>query len=349
MGRLYRMPSIARACALGLCLWLPPTTAAASELSWSGPRDCDQREQLLFQVERALSAPLSQVAEFQFQVHVERTKPEARARLLVRTSAESGVSERVLVAPSCSKLVDTLAVAMALAVEAAASSAPAPSSSSTALAAPEMPSLPTTPSSATPSTATPSTQPNDEPPDAPDADDDEAAPLVWRAAFWLTGDSGSLPSPGLGAALGIELGWPRLQLRALATLWLEQHTRLAGQPGLGGDLGLATGALLGCTRPFGASSDPLALGLCAGGELGRLSGIGTGVRDPREGQSLWAAARAEADLFWSVPGTQLRLGAQLSVAAPFIRDDFVLEAIGPVHRPGSLVGRAGLGIDVAFE
>ena len=35
-----------------------------------------------------------------------------RARLLVRTSAESGVSERVLMAPSCSKLVDTLAVAI---------------------------------------------------------------------------------------------------------------------------------------------------------------------------------------------------------------------------------------------
>ncbi|MEY4548477.1 MAG: hypothetical protein RL685_4672 [Pseudomonadota bacterium] len=335
--RRSRIPTIVPASALALLVLAEPT--AASELSWSGPRDCDQREQLLFQVERALSAQLSQVAEFQFQVHVERTKPDARARLLVRTSAESGVSERVLMAPSCSKLVDTLAVAMALAVEAAASSEPTPSSSSTAIAAPETPALP----------ATPSTLPNDEPPEAPDTDGDEAAPLVWRAAFWLAGDSGSLPAPGLGAALGIELAWPRLQLRALATLWLEQHTRLAAQPGLGGDLGLVTGALLGCTRPFGAPSDPLALGLCAGGELGRLSGIGTGVLDPREGQSLWAAARAEADLFWSVPGTQLRLGAQLSVAAPFIRDDFVLETIGPVHRPGSLVGRAGLGIDVAFE
>lgn len=75
------MPSRLRVCCLVLGLWLVPEPASASELSWSGPPDCDQREQLVFQLERALSAPLSQVAAFHFQVHVERTTPDARARL----------------------------------------------------------------------------------------------------------------------------------------------------------------------------------------------------------------------------------------------------------------------------
>ena len=315
------------ACATALGLWLLPATAAASELSWAGPADCDQREQLLFQVERALSVPLSEVAAFQFQVHVERTTPDARARLLVRTASESRASERVLVAPSCSKLVDTLAVAMALAVEAAVSPPEAQADSG-----PAQPSPP---------------QLDEQAPNTPDAD--AVSARVWRAALWLTGDSGSLPAPGLGAALGLELGWPSVQLRALATLWLEQHTSLAQQPALGGDLGLATGALLACTSPLGAPGDALALSLCAGGELGRLSGSGTGVVDPHDGQSLWAAARAEAALYWTVPTSRLRLGAQLSLAVPIVRDDFVLDEIGALHRPASLSGRAGLGIDVAFE
>lgn len=330
-----------RGCCLALGLWLAPEPATASELSWSGPADCDQREQLVFQLERALAAPLSEVADFHFQVHVERTAPDARARLLVRTSAESGVSERVLVAPSCSKLVDTLTVAMALALEAAAAAEEPPSSATD----PRL-SAPATPA---PEPARGSGEPAADEHGAPEATEGVPEPLAWRATLWLAGDAGSLPEPALGAALGLELGWPEVQLRALATLWLEQHAQLAGQPGLGGDLALATGALLGCTTVFGARQDSLALGLCAGGELGRLSGSGTGVLTPRSGYSLWAAARAEVEMAWHVPSTRLRLGAQLGMAVPFVRDDFVLDGIGAVHRPESLVARAGLGVGVAFE
>lgn len=330
------MLDLAWRCSLALGLWLGPAVAAASELSWSGPADCDQRDQLVFQLERALSAPLAEVAEFQFQVHIERTTPDARARLLVRTSTEPGVSERVLVAPNCGKLVDTLTVAMALAVEAATAQREVAAQREVL----EAPVEPPAPIRAAPAPA----------PDASRADAKDApTALLWRGSLWLTADAGSLPEPGLGTALGLELAWPAFQLRAMATLWLEQEARLSAQPGPGGDLSLVTGALLACTSPFGTAQAPLALALCAGGELGRLSGSGTGVPVRRDGQSLWAAARAEADLFWSLPSTRLRLGAQLGLAVPFVRDDFVLDGIGAVHRPANLTGRAGLGLGVSFD
>jgi hypothetical protein len=329
-----------RALLLGLSLGALPGPALASEVSWAGPPDCAEREQLVFQVERALAAPLSEVASFQFQVHVERTSPDARARLLVRADAASRVNERLLVAPSCSRLVDTLAVAMALAMEAAA---------------PPRGELERAPKKRTPPQPEPQARPSAhgaEPNvDAPGsaAIGGDTAPSVWRASLWLIGDSGSLPAPGLAAALGLELAWPSFQLRALGTLWLEQHARVAGEPQLGGDVALATGALLACTSPRGGSSQGFTVVLCGGGELGRLSGSGTGVLEPRTGQSLWAAGRVEGDLYWTIPATSLRLGAQLSLAMPFIRDDFVLDEIGRVHRPSSLIGRGGLGMDVAFE
>jgi len=111
--------------AIGLCVL--PEICVGSTVSWVGPADCDQRDQLLFQVERALGAPLSEVETLHFEVHVERTRPDAQARLLVQTSADAQASERVLMAPDCSTLASTLAVAMALAV-AAADPSPAPES-----------------------------------------------------------------------------------------------------------------------------------------------------------------------------------------------------------------------------
>lgn len=331
-----------RICAslLGFAVTALSAPAAASEVSWAGPPDCAEREQLVFQVERALAAPLSDVAAFQFQVHVERTTPDARARLLVRADSMSRVSERHLVAPSCSKLVDTLAVAMALALEAAL-----PPRGEL-----ELPDAKGTPSRPEPPAqpAARGAEPNVDAPGAAESGGD-TAPLVWRASLWLIGDSGSLPAPGLAAALGLELAWPSFQLRAVGTLWLDQHARVAGEPQLGGDVSLATGALLACTSPRGSSGQAFTVALCGGGELGRLSGSGTGVLEPRTGSSLWAAGRVEGGLHWTIPATGLRLGAQLGLAVPIVRDDFVLDEIGRVHRPGSLIGRAELGMDVAFE
>lgn len=82
--------------------------AAASDLGWSGPADCAQSEQLLFQVEQALGTPLANTGDVHLQVHVARTTPTASALLRIEDeTAEPALSERSLVAPDCERLVDT--------------------------------------------------------------------------------------------------------------------------------------------------------------------------------------------------------------------------------------------------
>lgn len=322
----------------------------ASDLSWSGPLDCAQSEQLLFEIERALGAPLALTGQVHLQVHVARTAPDARAVLRVRTDGAAPASERSLVAPDCAKLIDTLAVAITLAVEAAAPddeafeagnrSGTAPGStraSSEAMPAP-VPSLASDQASAAPSEAafrTDSTRSRG------------PSPLV---IAMLTGDSGSLPAPAVGVALGARLDFMRFQLELIGTLWVDQHTRLAGAlQDAGGDVGLATGTLWACTRPFADAGDPLSLALCAGAEVGRLSGSGSGITQPRRASALWLAPHVQLDARWRLPGARWGLGARAGAGAPLERREFVLDGLGTVHQPAGLVGRVALIVDVALQ
>ena len=114
-------------------------------------------------------------------------------------------------------------------------------------------------------------------------------------------------------------------------------------------MSLALASLVACAAPFGSLRGSLAASLCAGWELGRLVGTGTGVAEPRDGSQLWSAPRIDGGLGWTVPGTALRFGTLLTLAAPLERKDFVLRDLGRVYRPPSLVGRWAVGIDVSFE
>ena len=174
---------------------------------------------------------------------------------------------------------------------------------------------------------------------------------MWPAlSLWFLADTGSLPRPGFGAAVGAQLEAGYFQLRATATLLFEQHHELAlaASPAPGADMGLFAGALSVCGLPFGSASS-LALYGCAGWELGRLSGAATGVLMPRQGAALWSAPRADVGVSWRISETGLRLGALLTLAVPLARDDFELRELGSVHRPSSVVGRAALGLDWALR
>jgi hypothetical protein len=116
----------------------------------------------------------------------------------------------------------------------------------------------------------------------------------------------------------------------------------------GADLGLFAGALSACVVPFGSSAS-LTVYACAGWELGRLSGVATGVQMPRHGAALWSAPRTDLGMSWGILETGLRLGALLTLERPLARDDFELRELGSVHRPPSVVGRAAVGLDWALE
>lgn len=243
-----------------------------------------------------------------------RAAPTARALLRIADDAAApALSERRLVAPDCDKLVDTLAVAIALAIEAAAPEtheAPQPALASAAASGPPrgepalqaIPALPPPPAPAENARDTSVT-------DASSSGAAPPAPTLHVSARVL-GDVGSLPAPAIGAGVGAALGWSLWRLELSGALWGERHASLesASIPGAGADLSLITGALGACALPRRENSIELAL--CASWEMGRVSGVGTGITSPRRASGLWLAPGAEVGLTWRPAATRLGVGAR---------------------------------------
>jgi hypothetical protein len=325
--------------------------ASSAELSWQGMVGCPDREELVYRIERALGGPLARSAPLHFEVQVAPSRSGVEARLNVTGGATQADKERVVSAPDCDKLVDAVALTVALALGAAEPEAHADGKESV---------LSTT---AGPQTSTAEVTSQASANDLPVSDDGTQAGSEEHGvgptpgvSLWLIGDTGSLPSAGLGAAFGLELSWHKIQLRALGTLLFEQHAEAGTLPDRlpgagsedagadpGADLGLALGSLGACAAPYGSFRSPQSIALCAGWELGRLSGTGTDVPQPRSGGALWLAPRVELGGLWALPGTQLRLGGFLVAAAPLNRAQFALRDLGPIHRASSVVGRVSLG------
>jgi hypothetical protein len=311
-----------------------PQIARAAELVVQGSAGCVDAAELSFRVERSVGMPLGSAAPLKFEVLFERAGSGYAARVRVVDAGGSGAKERQLRAEDCEQLADAVSVAVAIALGAAEGGS-APST----VAAPAVAAAPSTPTPA---------------PREPDA----SVPAIGGApagrpslSLWGLADVGSLPHPSFGAALGAELGWRRLQLRALGTLLFEQHTTLDSplSPPPGADLELLTASLLGCGSPFGTFAADLAGIACLGLEFGRLAGTGTDVPDARQGSSLWLAPRLDLGAIWSIPDSALRLDATLTVLAPLNRDEFELTGIGTVFQPSAVVGRLSLGLGLGFE
>lgn len=340
-----------RVVALALALGGGALPAGAAELAASGPRECADAVEISFRVERAIGMPLAQAAPLAFEVVMERTTAGHIARIGVTGAApEATRFTRELSGTNCDQLVDAVSVAIALALGAAAPSPDGDAAPSTERAsAADARSAAAAASGAPGSGAAPAHA-------AADAGDDESRTTAGPSAapslsLWLLGDAGSLPGPSLGAALGAELGWSKLELRALGTVLFERETQLEApaSPAPGAKLALITGGLFACAAPFGSLHATLAPFACFGAEIGRLSGVGTGVASPRRGSALWAAPIVHVGAAWAVPDTALGLAMGLAVAAPLARDEFALRDIGTVHQPPSVVGRLSVGVSVRFD
>jgi hypothetical protein len=338
----------------GLSL-LVASAASASELSWEGPAGCASRDALSFELERALGVPLESAGRLKFHVRVERSKSMASARLEVSSvhAPEDRAKQRLLVADDCSTLVDTLAIAIGLAIGASEMqrSAVAAGVGAGAASSPAASLEAGTPRAQT-SSSPPDDQRADEPADEPARDDESRRSAGLRPSVFLdvVGDGGALPHPALGATLGLAFHGQRVAARASGTLLLDQSVRLASPERSGGaELGLRFGTLQGCTDVLGALPRRWTLPLCAGVDVGQLWGEGVGVARARRATSWWIAPRLDAGLFWAIPGTTLRAGGWLTASAPLQRDEFVVDEVGAVHRPGPLVGRLAVGIDASLE
>jgi hypothetical protein len=324
--------------------WLAPAGVQAAELRARGPAPCPDTDDLRFRVEEALGMPLERAAPLHFDVLFERSARSFSAKLRITANAPSRApKQRLLEADDCSELADAVSIAIALALG-AHEPASDPAAHPDPPAAPAVTSAPAAPALGVPVTA-PAAQ------DAPTGTADRKRWGWWpELSVAVVFDSRSLPAPSWGLGLGAELRAERFAVRALGTLLFDQHADLATSPtSAGADLGLALGSLSACTSPLGSLRDRLAVALCGGWELGRLSGLGTDIANPHRRGELWSAPRVDAELSWAAPGTLLRFGAQLTLAAPLNRDDFVLGDLGTIYRPPGAVGRIAGEIELGFE
>jgi hypothetical protein len=307
----------------------------AAELELDAGAGCIDGDELGFQVERALGQPLAGVSDARFLVHVQPAKQGFRAELEISESpADAPRGFRSLAATTCEVLTQHVALAIALAL--GGHGAEPPEASSPPAHPPPRPAMEEVPL-APPSGAESELEAGGRGPDL-------------AGSAWLIGDTGTLPSMGWGVGLGVELGWPSFELRALGTLLPERAGTIdASAPSSpGARIGLLAGGLLACL-PLELQQATLGLSACAGGELGALSGDGTGVSTSYHQRTLWAAARFDVVTRWTIPRTVLAIEALVTAAAPLTRDEFILKDIGSVHRPESVLGRAALGVRLFID
>jgi len=328
------------------CSLLVVGSARAAEVVAQGPSECPDADELGFRLERGVGLPLAQAPAMRFAVEMERTAGGYAARLTVAGQGEEQGKERSLTGADCEELADAVVVAMTLALGVGPvpeASAPAEVSAGSAADVVEAGHGPSSAAGVVPPAA----------PAAADAGDDrteeEGGALRPAISVAALVDVGSLPAPSFGAAFGAELGWQRLQLRALGTILFEQHTEVGGslRPAPGADLQLFAGSLLGCSTAVGVGV--FTLPLCLGLELGWLSGVGTGVTAPRSGSAAWAAPRADAGAVWCLQGSPVCLGATVTALAPIARSRFALTDVGTVYRPPTVTGRLSIYLGVGFD
>jgi hypothetical protein len=334
-------------CLLVLAVMTLASRADALELEFSKPSPCPT-EEINFRVEQAIAQPLASIAGPTFHVSIEHARIGFVGR--VGTPRQSGdaiaSSERRVTASSCDELVDTLALTLVLAIagqrdaNAASNRASAPHS----LDASGNLAHGAAPSSPVPGTAEDIVE-NAARPAAP------GAPGPHLAAFGaVVADAGSLPSVGAGIAVGVDLAWPALELRAMGMVLpgAEGSVDPRDPASPGAELGLVAGGLLVCA-PLSARAVGASLAACLGAELGRLSGHGTRIETPHSSTTWWSAPRADVGARWALPVPWLALELGVTVAAPIWRDEFVLQGVGSVHRPAAVIGRASLSLRADFS
>ena len=167
----------------------------------------------------------------------------------------------------------------------------------------------------------------------------------WNLSLRGTGDLGSLPHPALGGSLTVGYRVRRLQLSLQGSYFpisRGEVPRVAGFAATGGDFSLLAAALLFCLEPTAAR-----VGFCAGPELDHQRAEGFGVSSPRTGQKTWlsfsAGLRSALHL-----GGRLWLEAAAEAVVPTLREAFVLQGIGTVHRPSAAIARASLGLGLTL-
>ncbi len=350
---MLRRASIAVIAAAASLLLVPGAAAGASPsvaLQWNAPAECPGAAQVIAEVDRVLGPTASRPAKPIEAVASVLRDDQGIWRVHLETSGEGPTRVRELKGASCAAIADATALILALMIDPTASPpAPVPVPVPVlvpvpvpVLAAPTASASPAPPPRA-PEGAGRQGQGQSAPPRGSLAIAPPLRPEL-RLFAWAGAEAGSLPvvAPAFGGTVELVLGPQRIELGAAYRP--RQDGTIPGRSSAGGHVDLFTGSLGTCRALL---ARPVEIAPCVALEIGRLHAKGFGVLDPREGSALWTAFTAGGAFAWS-PVAHLALGVRLDAAVPFVRPQFVLVDVGPVHKPSSVAGRASAGVEVRF-
>lgn len=363
--------SVCLVCALGSSA-ARADAAPQFNLRWLAPAGCASVDQVRASVlELAgtdVPAPVNAYAS------IKHTREGFHLSLVTYRAGQRG--QRELAAPTCAALVEAVTVILAIAIDPElltrselASAEPlrvdAPAPEAASLAAPK-----TSPGGD--AAQAPAQRPGTPPPELVAEDRSfvgnegfasgggEGSSTQVLASLAGAVESGTMPGLGFGFTARVGGRFGRYRLETQLSRYLSR--RATGMdPSKGAELTISSVGMWACFRAipgrelgssapgagFKDSNPRIEAGPCLGAELGQLDAIGFGIASPARGRSSYAGAGGALRL-GATANPWLSLDLRLEGVMLLHRPTFVVDELGPVHRPDAWSLRASLGAEVSF-
>jgi hypothetical protein len=312
-----------RARSLVAALFALPAAAqvgrAESRIFWTAPAGCPDQAEVVREVERFLRQPLAEARVPETSIEGRVSSLGASYRLVLDFSTRGVRRQRQLEHDDCAKLTEAAALVMAMAID------------------PERMKLAETDSPLPQASALPPPAPSSAPPVEP-VRSAESRAVVWSARVTGLAQAGALPGigPGIRGTLALE-PLPSLRFEGGGGYWFATSESLVR--GARADFRMWSAVVRACS----VHDVRWELGLCAGPEVGQMTGTGQGLQARTTATDWWGAFMIG---LWGGPGLGRRLDLVVGIeaGASLVRPRFGVEGLGQVFRPAPWVGRAGLGV-----
>lgn len=279
-------------------------------IAWDAPSACPDDAALQAALHRWLELTPEGLENGAVQATARVTPHEAGWQLDLTLVSPGGRQEETLVTERCETLVEVVALKVALAAD--------PTGLMRGLQRAHTPSL--------------------QPARARDAMTLSVRPVFGLSAGILPGTANGVAAVGSleGALWRVELG---------AQLWFPRSVAYPELPNVGARVGLVAGEARACVLP---SLGSLTLPICAGIDLGMMSGTGFGVAQVQTSEQLWAALAFGPALRWQLVGP-VSLWLQGEALVAITRPAFHMRNLDLLYRPEPAGAQGWLGIELRLD
>lgn len=306
--------------------------ASTLDLVWSAPALCPDRQGVEREVEALLGPAIAPRERLSATAIV--TPIGSAWRVVLTTDVHGVPGRRTVEAPSCEALAHATALVLAITIDPHATAQPPPggavANDAGALALAE---------DAAPPTVATVTQGRVE------AGSTEPPARSSRLSLGAGAVAAVGALPGVAFAPEIAAGWSSAAWRVDLAISFFPAVSARVDATRGGDLGLLSIALRGC-RLWVLGGGPLELGPCASFQGGAMFAQAVGVRTPGEETVPWLAVRAGARGALRLGPSAIWLVLSVDGEVPITRYRFEVDAVGIVHHPSPVGGRAAFGAEV---